>query len=82
MQPTKLELLKKYGVRAHYKPISYEKHQQPDGLFIAWEGVKIWLEIQSSLCPTGGNYSEDSDRKIIDRVKWTDVLMEAAKNNG
>ncbi len=35
-----IELLGKYGVSAHYKPIAYEQHNQPDGLFIAWEGVK------------------------------------------
>ena len=35
-----INLLQKYGVKSHYKLISYGKHQQPDGLFIAWEGVR------------------------------------------
>lgn len=33
-------LLNKYGVRAHYKFITYGEHSKPDGLFIAWEGKK------------------------------------------
>ncbi|MBN1639409.1 MAG: methyltransferase domain-containing protein, partial [Ignavibacteriales bacterium] len=35
-----VNLLQKYGVKTCYKPITYEKHSQPDGLFIAWEGIK------------------------------------------
>ena len=35
-----INLLQKYGVKSHYKLISYGKHQPADGLFIAWEGVK------------------------------------------
>ncbi|HDY67935.1 MAG TPA: methyltransferase domain-containing protein [Candidatus Scalindua sp.] len=35
-----IKLLSKYGVRTNYKLISYGKRSQPDGLFIAWEGVK------------------------------------------
>ncbi len=36
-----IKILNKYGVKAHYKPIAYGKLSHPDGLFIAWEGVKI-----------------------------------------
>ena len=36
-----INLLSKYGVEAHYKLIAYGKHSQPDGLFIAWEGIRI-----------------------------------------
>ncbi len=32
--------LQKYGVAASYKAVAYEKLSQPDGLFIAWGGVK------------------------------------------
>ena len=35
-----IELLQKYEVEAHYKPIAYGEHKQPDGLFIVWAGVK------------------------------------------
>jgi malonyl-CoA O-methyltransferase len=35
-----VKLLKKYGVDAHYKLVSYDEHSQPDGLFVAWEGTK------------------------------------------
>ena len=33
-------LLKKYGVKAQHKTIAYGSYSQPDGLFVAWEGVK------------------------------------------
>jgi len=33
-------LLKKYGISAGYRTVAYETSIQPDGLFIAWEGVK------------------------------------------
>lgn len=36
-----LKLLKKYGIRADYKILRYEKHSQPKRLFIAWKGIKI-----------------------------------------
>jgi len=36
-----IELLRRYGVQARHKLIAYENHVQPDGLFIAWEGVKV-----------------------------------------
>lgn len=40
-EPEKIiKLLQKYGVKAHYKPIAYGNHSRPDGLFIAWKGVK------------------------------------------
>lgn len=35
-----IKLMAKYGVEANYKFLSYGKHMQPDGLFVAWEGVK------------------------------------------
>jgi len=35
-----MDLLKKHGVTAQHKPIAYGKRSAPDGLFIAWEGVK------------------------------------------
>ncbi len=35
-----IKLLKKHKVQARGKLIGYENQQQPDGLFIAWEGVK------------------------------------------
>lgn len=34
------ELLGQYGVETHYKPIAYGKKSVPDGLFIAWEGIR------------------------------------------
>lgn len=34
-------LLGRYGVQARHKLIAYGNHIQPDGLFIAWEGVKV-----------------------------------------
>jgi malonyl-CoA O-methyltransferase len=34
------KMLDKCNIESHYKFIAYEKHTQPDGLFIAWEGVK------------------------------------------
>ena len=34
------KLLEKHGVRAQHKSIAYGKRSAPDGLFIAWEGVK------------------------------------------
>jgi malonyl-CoA O-methyltransferase len=33
-------LLGQYGVETHYKPIAYGKNSVPDGLFIAWEGIR------------------------------------------
>jgi len=36
-----INLLRKCGVEGHYRQIAYGKHSQPDGLFIAWEGIKI-----------------------------------------
>lgn len=35
-----VKMLQKYGVKANYKFITYNKLTRPDGLFIAWEGVK------------------------------------------
>ena len=35
-----IKLLQKYGVKAYYKMIAYGNHSRPDGLFIAWKGVK------------------------------------------
>jgi malonyl-CoA O-methyltransferase len=35
-----VKLLHKFHVKAESKLITYDKHDQPDGLFIAWEGVK------------------------------------------
>jgi len=35
-----INLLRKYGVEAHYKPVAYGQHSQPDGIFIVWEGMK------------------------------------------
>ena len=35
-----INLLRKHGVEAHYKPVTYGQHSQPDGLFIVWEGMK------------------------------------------
>lgn len=35
-----VDLLQKNDVNANYNEISYGKHQQPDGLFIAWKGQK------------------------------------------
>lgn len=35
-----VRLFSKYSVRANYKPIPYGNHSQPDGLFVAWKGVK------------------------------------------
>ena len=34
------QLFSQYGVETHHKPISYGEHSVPDGLFIAWEGIK------------------------------------------
>lgn len=34
------DLLQKYDVQAESKLIAYGQHEQPDGLFIAWQGVK------------------------------------------
>jgi len=34
------KMLQKYGLRVKHKPIAYEKLTNPDGLFIAWEGIK------------------------------------------
>lgn len=34
------DLLTKHGVTTNHKQISYEKYNKPNGLFIAWEGVK------------------------------------------
>lgn len=40
-KPQKLvDLLQTCGVQAQCKPVTYEHHTQPDGLFFAWEGVK------------------------------------------
>ena len=33
-------LLRKYGVNATFKYITYDQWATPDGLFIAWEGIK------------------------------------------
>jgi len=33
-------LLQTQGVQAQCKPVPYEHHTEPDGLFLAWEGVK------------------------------------------
>jgi len=33
-------LLSKYGVTACYKETTYEHLSKPDGLFIAWKGIK------------------------------------------
>lgn len=35
-----IDILNRYGVEAKYKLISYDRNNKPDGLFIAWEGVK------------------------------------------
>ncbi len=35
-----VKLLEKYGVTANGKFITYNKLMRPDGLFVAWEGVK------------------------------------------
>lgn len=35
-----INLLQKYGIEAQFKQIAYGKQTKPDGLFIAWTGIK------------------------------------------
>jgi malonyl-CoA O-methyltransferase len=35
-----IKLLQKYGIEAQYKQITYGTQTKPDGLFIAWTGIK------------------------------------------
>ena len=35
-----IQILRKYNIEAEAKFISYENYKTPDGLFIAWEGIK------------------------------------------